>query len=295
MRRHMMAVTVAIGVLTGPSAHAVTTVGSQTQASTGVFAGDKGKDKGGGNFDLERGAGLLRAQSTHTEESSSTRRGHQGGESAAEGVNNALSDQQQALAQAQRIGACLGAAAGNPLSMPLVPVCAGVFPAAPGGGPAPTAAVVRQIALGKISMTAPKIGASPCSSAGACRGTVGVPVWLWVGDGDGHLPSDSASATAGPFSITATAKVSQVKWSLGDGQTTVCEGTGTPYDKRAHGWSTPDCGFAAGWKSAGTYTLTASYVWEISWSGDETGSATQTLSSTEQVTVGELQSVVTTG
>lgn len=85
-----------------------------------------------------------------------------------------------------------------------------------------------------------------------------------------------------------------MKWSLGDGQTTVCEGTGTPYDKDVHGWSAPDCGFEAGWKAAGTYTLTESYVWEISWSGDERGSATQTLSSTEQVTVGELQSVATT-
>ncbi|WP_415830733.1 hypothetical protein [Janibacter anophelis] len=39
--------------------------------------------------------------------------------------------------------------------------------------------------------------------------------------------------------------------------------------------------------------MTASYVWEIAWSGDQTGTATQTMSSTRQVSVGELQSVVT--
>ncbi|WP_084450389.1 hypothetical protein [Janibacter indicus] len=83
-----------------------------------------------------------------------------------------------------------------------------------------------------------------------------------------------------------------MKWSLGDGQTTVCSGTGTKYDEAAHGWSAPECGFEHGWKKAGTYTLTATYVWDISWSGDQTGSATQLMSSTQQVTVGELQSVV---
>lgn len=40
--------------------------------------------------------------------------------------------------------------------------------------------------------------------------------------------------------------------------------------------------------------MTASYAWEISFSGDATGSKTQTLTSTERVTVGELQSVATT-
>lgn len=166
-------------------------------------------------------------------------------------------------------------------------------PAAP-PPPAVTVAQVRESAISRITMGAPKIGASPClADPASCQGTVGVPVWLWVGDGNGQLPSDSATATAGPYSITATAKVSTVKWSLGDGQTTVCSVTGTKYSEAAHGWSAPECGFERGWKKAGTYTLTATYVWDISWSGDQTGSATQTMSSTQQVTVGELQAVVT--
>ncbi|WP_415830839.1 hypothetical protein [Janibacter anophelis] len=153
---------------------------------------------------------------------------------------------------------------------------------------------MREYAIDQIKMGAPEVGASPCQSAAdACRGTVGVPVWLWVGDGNGSLPSDSATASAGRFTISASAKVSKVKWSLGDGQSTVCTGTGTAFDAATHGWSTPDCGFESGWKRPGTYTLTASYVWEISWSGDQTGSTTRTLSTSEQVTVGELQSVVT--
>lgn len=161
--------------------------------------------------------------------------------------------------------------------------------------PAQAIARARITAISRLDLSRPEIGASPCQTdTGACRGTVGLPVWLWVGDGTGGaLPSMSTTATAGPYSVTATAKVSKVKWSLGDGTTTTCTTTGTKYDSATHGWSDPTCGFASGWSTAGTHTLTASYVWEISISGDATGSATQTMSSTEQVTVGELQSVVT--
>lgn len=160
--------------------------------------------------------------------------------------------------------------------------------------PRVTAAQVRQRAVDQITLTKPEIGASPClADAANCTGTVGVPVWLWVGDGgDGALPSDSAEATAGSYTIRATAKVSEVKWSLGDGQSTVCSGTGTAFNADEHGWSAPDCGFKAGWKKAGTYTLTASYVWDISWSGDQTGSTTQTMTSSQQISVREIQTVV---
>lgn len=182
----------------------------------------------------------------------------------------------------------------------VVGVCQGstasatVVPAGQPARPRVTAEDVRERAVDRIAFTKPVIGTSPClADAAACKGTVGVPVWLWVGDGNGALPSESASATAGPFTIKATAKVSKVKWSLGDGQSTVCSGTGTKYNEAAHGWSAPECGFEHGWKKAGTYTLTATYVWDVAWSGDQTGSATQTMSSTQQVTVGELQSVVT--
>ncbi|MFF5324575.1 hypothetical protein ACFY2Y_12715 [Janibacter hoylei] len=54
---------------------------------------------------------------------------------------------------------------------------------------------MRESAIGQLQFGGPKIGASPCVTAGsadACTGTVGVPVWLWVGDGSGALPSDSA-------------------------------------------------------------------------------------------------------
>lgn len=162
--------------------------------------------------------------------------------------------------------------------------------------PAPTrpqvsVATVRKRAVDKMTLSPPDVKASPCQSTDACEATVGVPVWLWIGDGDGTMPTHSASATAGRYTIKATAKVSKVTWTLGDGQSTTCSGGGTKYDPDIHGWTTPTCGFANGWSTAGTYTLTATYHWDISWTGDQTGSATQTISATRQVTATELQSV----
>lgn len=159
--------------------------------------------------------------------------------------------------------------------------------------PRKTKAQALKEVTAELKLTKPQIGSSACSTDDACTGTVGVPVWLWADEGDGQLPSASASAVAGAWDIHARTEVVKVKWSLGDGQTTVCSGTGTEYDPEVHGWSTPDCGFAEGWTEPGTYTLTATYVWRISWSGDETGTQTETMSSSREVTVGELQSVVT--
>lgn len=158
--------------------------------------------------------------------------------------------------------------------------------------PAVTREEVFEKAVDQIRLTPPTIGASPCLAApDGCMGTVGVPVWLWVEDG-GELPSESAQASAGPFSVRAEATVSRVEWSLGDGQSTVCTNAGTVFDPDVHGWSAPDCGFETGWEKAGTYTLTATYLWDISWSGDVNGSVTREMSSSQDVTVREIQAVV---
>ena len=66
--------------------------------------------------------------------------------------------------------------------------------------PAQAIARARITAISRLDLSRPEIGASPCQTdTGACRGTVGLPVWLWVGDGTGGaLPSMSTTATAGP-------------------------------------------------------------------------------------------------
>lgn len=174
-------------------------------------------------------------------------------------------------------------------------------PTAPAGAPAPartsaprvTREQVGQRAVDQLKLTAPSMGSAPCTDEG-CQGTVGVPVWLWIeGSDDGGLPGDSASASAGPFNVTATAKVSEVKWDLGDGQSTSCTTAGTEFTEGMAWGPSPDCGFPQGWQKKGSYTLTATYVWDVSWSGSINGSDTQEVSTTETVTVGEYQGIVT--
>lgn len=148
--------------------------------------------------------------------------------------------------------------------------------------------VVEQ-AKAKVKLPLPKIGSAPCADAG-CQGTVGVPTWFWL-DGD-EWQSRSDSASVGGHSVTVTAKPSKVVWRLGDGQSVTCTGPGTKYEE-SMGWATsPDCGLPNGYKKAGSYTVTAELTYDVTVSGDATETETLTRSSSEEVTVGELQSVV---
>lgn len=178
----------------------------------------------------------------------------------------------------QAVGSCGVTAVGN------------TTPGTPGApaAPAVTAAQVAQMAISQLTIRRPKIGSAPCTTAG-CKGTVGVPVWVWT---EQWQPL-TASATAGPFTVTATARVANVQWTLGDGTAFTCTTPGTAY-KVDYGFSKPDCGYAGGYKRAGTYQIGATYQWAITWSGAAAGSTTmQTRSSTPAFPVSEYQAVVT--
>ncbi len=210
-----------------------------------------------------------------------------------QGISDICSTASQVLSGSQLPAECRPSAPAAQTA-PAAQAAPGALAAQQDEEPTVTVTEVRESAIDKIDLTAPDLGASPClADADNCTGTVGVPVWLWVDDGDGELPFETASASAGPYSIEATAEVAQVKWSLGDGQETICEGAGTKFNADTHGWSAPDCGFETGWKNIGTHTLTASYVWDLSWSGDENGSTSRTLSTTQEINVREIQTVVT--
>lgn len=156
--------------------------------------------------------------------------------------------------------------------------------------PAPpqfTPADATQAALELLIPAAPEIGSAPCTDAG-CQGTVGVPVWLWTQPWE----EDTATATAGPFTVTARAVPTQVVWSLGDGQTIVCTSPGTPYEK-SMGWKdSPDCG--GRYTKTGSYAITATMTYQVTWSGADSGSDTiTTTSTTNPFRVGEYQVVIT--
>ncbi|MFD7780508.1 ATP/GTP-binding protein, partial [Streptomyces sp. NPDC059753] len=81
-------------------------------------------------------------------------------------------------------------------------------------------------AVKKMTLLGPDIGIAPKPGG---KGVVGMPVWMWANDAPNAWGPVVASASAGAVTVTATAKVSKVAWSMGDGSKVVCNGRGTAY------------------------------------------------------------------
>lgn len=130
------------------------------------------------------------------------------------------------------------------------------------------------------------------------KGAVGLPVWLWV-----ENPSPLSwgpyekSATLGGVTVTATARVANIVYSMGDGQTVVCASAGTPYVKGYGNTDSPTCGHRYSQMSpangAQPYGVTATSNWEVVWTsgGGGGGVIGTTTQSQTQIRVGELQAV----
>ena len=160
---------------------------------------------------------------------------------------------------------------------------------APGVIPDPRALALQ--AVTQMRLRAVEIGMAPDPSPGSV-GLVGLPIWLWVASPDQSTwGPNTKTASAGGYSVTATGKVTQVVWSMGDGGTVACTSTGTTYADAFGVSSSPDCGYR--YAKQGTYTVAATSYWTINWSGiGETGVINQTYTSSIVVTIGELQTVV---
>ncbi|MFF3431416.1 ATP/GTP-binding protein [Streptomyces sp. NPDC002602] len=160
--------------------------------------------------------------------------------------------------------------------------------------PAVDPAVLAQRAVDSMLLDGPAI-ASPKADG---RYTVGVPMWLWVGQSPTTWGPNTASASAGGITVTATAKVSSVAWTMGDGTTVTCVSPGTPYTA-ARGMSpSPDCGHRYGSTSAGRpgarYQGAATSTWTIDWAvtgGGRSGQLTEVRTTPFTVSVGEIQVV----
>lgn len=127
--------------------------------------------------------------------------------------------------------------------------------------------------------------------------TVGVPMWLWVDQGPTTYGPNAASATAGGVTVTATAKVSSIKWDLGDGSAPVtCNGPGTAYKAEYGMKESPDCGHlfrtTSTGKTGGKFHGTATSTWQVTWQvngAGENGTFTEVRESDFAVAVGELK------
>ncbi|WP_327714029.1 ATP/GTP-binding protein [Streptomyces sp. NBC_00490] len=154
--------------------------------------------------------------------------------------------------------------------------------------------VLARQAVDKMKLAGPDV-ASPRAAG---KYTVGVPVWMWVNQSATTYGPNTASATAGGVTVTATASVSKIVWRMGDGATVTCTGPGTAYQASDGMAKSPTCGHtymrSSVSKADGKYTLTATSTWTVDWQvngGGEAGQFTEIRQSQAQVAIGELQVV----
>ncbi len=169
------------------------------------------------------------------------------------------------------------------------------FITVPNGQPPQQQANPQELAQQAVdSMTL--LGPDIASPKAAGKYTVGVPMWMWVNQSATTFGPNTASATAGGVTVTATAKVSKIVWQMGDGASVTCNGPGTPYRASAGMAQSPTCGHVyfktSGGSQGGKYPVTATSTWTIDWQGGgAAGQLTEVRQTNVQVAIGELQVV----
>lgn len=124
-------------------------------------------------------------------------------------------------------------------------------------------------------------------------GLVNMPVWLWVTKTENTWGPIVRSASVPGLSVTATAQVKAINWSMGDGKTVRCEGPGTPYDKSMGVKGSPTCGHRyvkTSEKLANCkYPVTAVAQWDITWQSTlgDSGQIAMTQQAATQLRIGQ--------
>lgn len=174
--------------------------------------------------------------------------------------------------------------------------------------PPPSPAALAQQAINQILVPPPAISAGPDRTKLA----VNLWTWLWI-DEPGPLV---ATVAAGGVSVTATATLTSVTWSLGEPAPTggpyapgppftiTCPGTGSAppanYDWKAE----PPCGHKYTWMStadrtggSGKWPVTATTNWTVTWQSNTgvTGSGTLNATGTDALEIGEYRVVLVQG
>lgn len=166
----------------------------------------------------------------------------------------------------------------------------GADPAAPAIDPE----VVARQAVDAMKLVGPKI-ANPHPGG---KYVAGMPMWMWVDETPTTFGPNTATATAGGVTVTATAKVSSIRWDMGDdSEPVVCNGPGTKYEKSMGKAPSPDCGHLYekastsenGEKFHGEATATWTVNWEVTGGPADAGSFTEVRQSPFTVDVREVQ------
>ncbi|MER6734657.1 ATP/GTP-binding protein [Streptomyces puniciscabiei] len=168
-----------------------------------------------------------------------------------------------------------------------------VFLKNPPAGFVDPAALAHQ-AVDKMLLKGPDI-ASPRAAG---KYVVGMPMWMWVDQTQTTYGPNTATASAGGVTVSATAEVSSISWDMGDGTAAVvCNGPGTKYTPSMGKAQSPDCGHVydkastdeAGGKFHGTATATWTVNWQVTGGPPDTGSFTEVRRSQFTADVREVQ------
>ncbi|WP_125777978.1 hypothetical protein [Antribacter gilvus] len=164
------------------------------------------------------------------------------------------------------------------------------------GPPLPSPGEVARQAVAQMDLQAIRIGITPGPGE---VGIVGLPTWLWADGVDATTFGPvTRTATVRGVSVTATARVREVVWDMGDGAVVRCASAGTPYEARFGKNGSPDCGHTytqdSGDQPDGTFTVSATSHWVVEWEGaGQQGTITlDGLTSEVAVTIGEAQVLV---
>lgn len=159
----------------------------------------------------------------------------------------------------------------------------------------PTPAVLAAQAEQQLQLPTPVISSNPRPGLPQL---VQVPMWAWLDPA--QFTAKSATARVPGLSATVTATPISVQWNFGDGSSISCAGPGSPFptggDPSA---ASPDCGHTYTRSSGanGTYTVTATINWNVTWTGGGQAGAFNGMTTTasEQVVVQQSQALVTGG
>ncbi|GGQ97518.1 ATP/GTP-binding protein [Streptomyces asoensis] len=165
--------------------------------------------------------------------------------------------------------------------------------------PPPAAAAIDPSVLAQRAVDTMKLaGPDIASPRPAGMYLVGMPMWMWVNQSPTTYGPNTASASAGGVTVTATANVSKIVWTMGDGTAMTCTGPGTRYTAAAGKTDSPTCGHTYTRTSAdqigGRYRITATSTWTIDWQvttggGGQGGQLTETRQTQTQIPITELQ------
>lgn len=157
-------------------------------------------------------------------------------------------------------------------------------------------AELAEQAISEMGLSAPDIRLAP--PADSPRGaTIGFPVWMWTARREATVGPIRRTASAGSITVTATATLAKIDWSMGDGATAACAGPGTEFSDERAGQPSPTCGHVyRGLVAGGVARINATSRWEIRWSGGgQSAFRTMALTSSARLSVREIRTLNTRG